>query len=62
MSADRLRAEVPPAVTAVVGIVVALVSGVFGISATDWPPARSRARPRRARSSPSRPRAPGSAS
>ena len=32
MSADRLRAEVPPAVTAVVGIVVALVSGVFGIS------------------------------
>lgn len=33
MSADRLRAEVPPAVTAVVGIVVALVSGVFGISA-----------------------------
>lgn len=33
MSADRLRAEVPPAVTAGVGIVVALVSGVFGISA-----------------------------
>lgn len=33
MSADRLRAEVPPAVTAAVGIVVALVSGVFGISA-----------------------------
>lgn len=33
MSADRLRAEVPPAVTAIVGIVVALVSGVFGISA-----------------------------
>lgn len=33
MSADRLRAEVPPAVTAVVGIVVALVSGVFGLSA-----------------------------
>lgn len=33
MSADRLRAEVPPAVTAVAGIVVALVSGVFGISA-----------------------------
>lgn len=33
MSAYRLRAEVPPAVTAVVGIVVALVSGVFGISA-----------------------------
>lgn len=33
MSSDRLRAEVPPAVTAVVGIVVALVSGVFGISA-----------------------------
>ncbi|AVM63684.1 MULTISPECIES: hypothetical protein [Dietzia] len=33
MSADRLRAEVPPVVTAVVGIVVALVSGVFGISA-----------------------------
>ncbi|UVE96722.1 hypothetical protein [Dietzia sp. B32] len=33
MSADCLRAEVPPAVTAVVGIVVALVSGVFGISA-----------------------------
>lgn len=33
MSADRLRAEVPPAVTVVVGIVVALVSGVFGISA-----------------------------
>jgi hypothetical protein len=33
MSADRLRAEIPPAVTAAVGIVVALVSGVFGISA-----------------------------
>ena len=33
MSADRLRAEVSPAVTAVVGVVVALVSGVFGISA-----------------------------
>lgn len=33
MSVDRLRAEVPPVVTAVVGIVVALVSGVFGISA-----------------------------
>lgn len=33
MSADRLRPDVPPAVTAAVGIVVALVSGVFGISA-----------------------------
>lgn len=33
MSVDRLRAEVPPVVTAVVGIVVAVVSGVFGISA-----------------------------
>jgi len=33
MSADRLRAEVPPVVTAAVGIVVALVSGIFGISA-----------------------------
>ena len=33
MSADRLRAEVPPVVTAIVGIVVAVVSGVFGISA-----------------------------
>lgn len=33
MSADRLRSEVPPVVTAAVGIVVALVSGVFGISA-----------------------------
>ena len=33
MSADRLRAEVPPVVTAAVGIIVALVSGVFGISA-----------------------------
>ncbi len=33
MSADRLRDEAPPVVTAVVGIVVALVSGVFGISA-----------------------------
>ncbi|MBB0970544.1 hypothetical protein G6016_16610, partial [Dietzia aerolata] len=33
MSVDRLRAEVPPVVTAAVGIIVALVSGVFGISA-----------------------------
>ncbi|MGW8592820.1 hypothetical protein ACWGLC_14055 [Dietzia sp. NPDC055877] len=33
MSADRLRTEVPPVVTAVVGIIVAVVSGVFGISA-----------------------------
>lgn len=33
MPADRTRNEVPPAVTAVVGIVVALVSAVFGISA-----------------------------
>ncbi|WP_010540772.1 hypothetical protein [Dietzia alimentaria] len=33
MSPDRLRSEVPPVVTAAVGIVVALVSGVFGISA-----------------------------
>lgn len=33
MPADRLRTEVPPAVTAAVGIVVALVSGIFGISA-----------------------------
>lgn len=33
MSADRLRSEVPPAVTAVVGMIVAIVSAVFGISA-----------------------------
>ncbi|MBB1029441.1 hypothetical protein G6027_00750, partial [Dietzia sp. SLG310A2-38A2] len=33
MSADRFRAEVPPVVTAAVGIVVALVSAVFGIAA-----------------------------
>lgn len=33
MSADRLRAEVPPVVTSLVGVVVALVSGVFGLSA-----------------------------
>lgn len=33
MPADRTRNEVPPVVTAVVGIVVALVSAVFGISA-----------------------------
>ena len=38
VSADRLRSELPPALTAVVGMVVAVVSGVFGISATDWPP------------------------
>ncbi|KAA0918303.1 hypothetical protein FQ137_02775 [Dietzia sp. ANT_WB102] len=33
MSADRLRSELPSVVTAVVGMVVAVVSGVFGISA-----------------------------
>ncbi|MEH6820584.1 MAG: hypothetical protein V7706_11635 [Dietzia psychralcaliphila] len=33
MPADRFRAEVPPVVTAVVGIVVAVVSAVFGIAA-----------------------------
>ncbi|MFN3338672.1 MAG: hypothetical protein ACK40Z_03155 [Dietzia sp.] len=33
MPADRLRAEVPPVVTAAVGIVVAVVSAVFGIAA-----------------------------
>ena len=33
MPADRPRSEAPPAVTAAVGIVVALVSGIFGISA-----------------------------
>lgn len=33
MSADRLRSEVSPAVTAVVGMIVAVVSAVFGISA-----------------------------
>ncbi|MGF0225631.1 hypothetical protein ACQR3Q_07605 [Dietzia natronolimnaea] len=33
MSADRFRAEVPPVVTAAVGIIVALVSAVFGIAA-----------------------------
>ena len=33
MSAARLRAEVPPVVTSLVGMVVAVVSGIFGISA-----------------------------
>lgn len=33
MPADRFRAEVPPVVTAVVGVVVAVVSAVFGIAA-----------------------------
>ena len=33
MSPDRLRSEVSPVVTSAVGIVVALVSGVFGVSA-----------------------------
>ncbi|WP_231750366.1 MULTISPECIES: hypothetical protein [Dietzia] len=33
MPADRVRTEVPPVVTAAVGMVVALVSAVFGIAA-----------------------------
>lgn len=33
MTADRFRAEVPPVVAAAVGIVVAVVSAVFGIAA-----------------------------